>query len=218
MDAKRFEHELRQAFDDFPRSELPREPFYAELLEAVGGLAQPNNLALLAAATSCLGEGESYVEIGSFKGASMIAAAYDKAADVVGIDDFSMGEGSRERLEENLRRFGCEGATILEGDAFALLRGGSLEGRRVGVYYYDGAHGYEDQLEGLRLVQPFLAERALLIVDDTDWEQVERAVDDYLAGQAQARELLRLDGKDKGQSWWWEGMRVLAWSGRELAF
>ena len=194
--------------------EVPQEadPFYPEMLDEVGGLAKPNNLALVAAAASRLEPGESYVEIGSFKGASLIAASRAWDGDVVAIDDFSMGEGSRERLEQNLARFGGH-AEILEGDAFELLRGGALEGRRVGVYYYDAAHDYESQLEGLRLIEPYLAERALLIVDDSDWERVDRALTDYLAKQPRARRLLAIDGKDRGQPWWWEGMQVLVWDG-----
>jgi predicted O-methyltransferase YrrM len=196
--------------DDF---QVPQdaEPFYAEVLDAVGGLAQPNNLALVAAAASCLDPGESYVEVGSFKGASLIAASRAWDGDVVAIDDFSMREGSREQLERNLARFGGH-AEILEGDAFELLRGGVLEGRRVGVYYYDAAHDYESQLEALRLIEPYLAERALLIVDDSDWERVDRAIADYLAEQPRARELHRLGGKDRGHPEWWEGVSIIAWS------
>jgi protein O-GlcNAc transferase len=196
--------------DDFV---VPQEadPFYAEVLEAVGGLAKPLNLALAAAAASCLEPGESYVEVGSFKGASLIAASRAWAGDVVAIDDFSMGEGNRAVLESNLERFGGH-ATILEGDAFELLRRGALEGRRVGIYYYDAAHDYESQLEGLRLIEPYLAERALLVVDDSDWERVERAIGDYLAEQPRARELARRAGKDRGHPEWWEGATVLAWS------
>src|SRR2546428_12223492 len=99
-----------------------------------------------------------------------------------------MGEGSREQLERNLQRFGGH-ATILERDAFELLRNGALEGRRVGVYYYDATHDYESQLEGLRLVAPYLADPAPLIVDDPDWERVERALAHYPAQTPRARGL-----------------------------
>ena len=34
-------------------------------------------------------------------------------------------------------------------------------------------------------------------------------VDDYLADQPRATELLGIDGKDRGHPEWWEGMRVL---------
>jgi hypothetical protein len=206
-----FVEALRAAFDDFPNDETPRNPLYKRIIEDVGGLARPNNLALIAAATSALDAGESYVEAGSFKGASLIAASHGKQGDFVGIDDFSMGDGTRDLLAANLAAFGCTHARIVEGDAFEVLRGDALAGRRVGVYYYDAAHGRRQQLDGLRLIEPYLAGQALLIVDDTDWERVAVAVDDYVAEQPAARELLRVDGKDRGAPHWWEGMRVLEW-------
>jgi predicted O-methyltransferase YrrM len=179
----------------------------------VGGLARENNLALLNLAASLLGRGESYVEVGSFKGLSMIAAMLGNSGDFVGVDNFSMEGGGRALLEKNLRGYGLTGHTILAGDALVLLRGGALAGRRVGVYYYDAAHDYRSQLDALRLVEPHLVEGALLIVDDTDWMQVRRALRDYLRSQPQARLLLEIAGKDRGQPWWWEGVQVLRWEG-----
>jgi protein O-GlcNAc transferase len=209
VDAARFARELPQLFADFPRSEHPRDRRFAPLLERIGGLARENNLALINLAASLLDPGESYVEVGSFKGLSLAAALDGNTGDFVGIDSFAMGEGSRERLDANL---GGAGYTILEGDAFELLP--RLD-RRVGVYYYDAAHDYESQLRGLQLVEPHLVPGALMIVDDTDWDRVDRAMDDYLAQQPRARRLVTIDGKDRGQPWWWEGMQVLAWDGVE---
>jgi predicted O-methyltransferase YrrM len=202
---------LPQLFDEYPRSEHPRDRRFAPILADVGGLARENNLALLNLAASLLGAGESYVEVGSFKGLSLIAAMLGNTGDFVGIDNFSLDEGNRALLEANLRRYGLAGHTILEGDAFALLRGGALGVRRVGVYYYDAAHDYRSQVRGLRLIEPYLADGALMIVDDTDWEQVARAMRDYLAGQPHAAHLVTLDGKDRGQPWWWEGVQILRW-------
>jgi predicted O-methyltransferase YrrM len=211
VDADRFLCELPRLFTRFPRSEHPRDQRFAPILEAVGGLARENNLALLNLAASCLGPGESYVEVGSFKGLSLIAAMLGNTGDFVGIDNFSLGGGSRRLLEANLRRHGLSGHTVFEGDAFTLLRRGVLGDRRVGVYYYDAAHDYRSQLRGLRLIEPYLVDDALLIVDDTDWEQVARAMRDYLAGQPRAELAVKLDGKDLGQPWWWEGVHVLRW-------
>ncbi len=52
-----------------------------------------------------------------------------------------------------------------------------------------------------------------MIVDDTDWTDVARAMDDYLAAQPRARRILTVDGKDRGAPQWWEGMQVLVWDG-----
>jgi hypothetical protein len=41
--------------------------------------------------------------------------------DFVGIDDLSLGDGSRALLEGNLRRHGLAGHAVLEGDAFVEL-------------------------------------------------------------------------------------------------
>ena len=142
MDPERFVRDLPRLFDDYPRSEHPRDRRYAPILAEVGGLACENNLALLNLAASRLNEGESYVEVGSYKGLSLIAAILGNTGDFVGIDNFSMGDGSRDLLTANLRRYGLSGHTILEGDALELLRAGPPGGRRVGVYYYDAAHDY----------------------------------------------------------------------------
>ncbi len=214
MDPDRFLRALPGLFDDHPRSPHPRDRRFAPILDEVGGLACENNLALLNLAASLLAPGESYVEVGSLKGQSLIAAMLGNAGrDFVGVDDFSMEGGSRALLEANLRRHGLSGHTILEGDAFGLLKGGALGGRRVGVYYYDAAHDYRSQLDALRLVEPYLVEGALLIVDDTDWREVRRALRDYRRGQPRARLLVELAGKDRGQPWWWEGVQVLRWDG-----
>jgi len=209
-----FARELPLLFEDFPRSRHPCDRRFRAVLEAVPGLAAENNLALLNLAVSLLEPGESYVEVGIWKGRSLIAAALGNDADLVGIDDFSFRDGRREELTGNLARFGIEGVTVLVGDAFRLLPEGALAGRRVGVYYYDAAHGYRAQLEGLRLIEPYLAERALLVVDDSDWKEVREATRDYLAGQPSARLLLEIEGSSHGQPQWWEGVQLIAWEPR----
>ena len=221
MDVERFATELPELFDDFPRSEHPRERRFDDVIEGVPNLAEENVLALLNLAASLLGPGESYVEVGTYYGASLIGAMRDNEGDFVAIDSFSFGAtevsgrklpaASREGLEENLRRFGLEGATILEGDAFEVIEGGLLGERRLGVYYYDGPHDYDSQVRGLRAVEPWLADEALLVVDDFDWEEVDRATRDYLDSQPKARLLFEIGGANKGQPQWWEGVAVLAW-------
>ncbi|MGI8605708.1 MAG: class I SAM-dependent methyltransferase [Gaiellaceae bacterium] len=209
MDAKRFERELPGLFERFPESPSPRDRRFEEVLAAVPGLARENNLALLNLAARLLGPGESYVEVGSYRGTSLVAAMLGNDGEFVAIDDFSFAEATQAGLEASLDRFGLEDATIVAGDAFDLLERGALEGRSVGAYYYDAAHDYDSQLRGLRLVEPHLAREALLVVDDSDWDEVRRATADYLAGQPHARLLFDIPGSEG----WWEGMQVLSWYG-----
>jgi protein O-GlcNAc transferase len=187
---------------------------FRDVLEAIPGLAAENNLALVNLAVSCLDPGESYVEVGTLRGTSLVAAMRgNEDRDVVAIDSWQMSGGGREVVEANLARFGLRRPTLIEGDAFDVLRGDALRGKRVGVYYWDAAHGYEEQLDGLRLVEPYLADRAALIVDDTDWERVRQATADYVAEQPRATLAFEARGDEHGHPEWWKGVQVLAWDG-----
>ena len=95
MDPDAFVESLPSRWEDFPASELPLDARFAKILDEVPGLTKPNNLALLNHAASYLAQGESYVEVGSFRGTSLIAAMLDNKGDFVAIDNFSMSGGSR---------------------------------------------------------------------------------------------------------------------------
>jgi predicted O-methyltransferase YrrM len=214
MDSERFLRELPALFEDFPRSEHPLDRRFAPAADEVENLAKENNLALLNHAASCLEGDEAYVEVGVYHGASLIAAMLgNEDRRFIGIDGFTFRDASLEKVEANLAHFGLRRPELVVGDVFELVPGGALDGTPVGVWYYDAAHSYEAQLEGLRIAEPHLVPGALMIVDDTDWEQVDRAMDDYLASQPRARRILKLDGKDRGAPQWWEGMQVLVWDG-----
>ncbi len=212
MNSDRFLRELPGLFEDFPRSEHPLDRRFAPVAEEVENLAAENVLALLNLAAACLGPDEAYVEVGVFHGASLIAAMLgNEDKRFVGIDSFAFRDASLEKVERNLEHFGLPRPGLLVGDAFELVPNGALGDTRIGLWYYDAAHDYESQLEGLRIAEPWLVPGALVIVDDTDWEQVGRAMGDYLAEQPRARRILAIEGKDRGFPQWWEGMQVLEW-------
>ena len=214
MNAQRFLDELPRLFEDFPHSEQPLDRRFQPVADDVENLARENNLALLNLAAACLEGDEAYVEIGVFHGASLIAAMLgNEDKRFVGVDSFAFRDATLAGVTANLARDGLEPPEILVGDAFALVPGGALADVRVGVWYYDAAHSYEAQLEGLRIAEPLLVRGALVIVDDTDWDDVARAMDDYVAEQPRARRALTIDGKSRGAPQWWEGMQVLVWDG-----
>ncbi len=225
MDTKRFVRDLPGLFERFPDSKYPRDRRFQDIVDGVPALAEENNLALLNLAASLLGEGECYLEVGTYLGASLIGAARDNANnEFVAMDRFGFGplelpdlgrpllpRSTRALLDEYLARFNTERATIFEGDAFALVEQGELGGRSVGVYYYDADHSYDGELAGLRLVEPWLADHAVLIADNSGDETVARALADYVKGQPRARVLLDIPGKDRGYPQWWGGVQVIEW-------
>ncbi len=212
MDSSRFLEELPKLFDDYPRSDHPRDRRFASVAADVENLARENNLALLNLAASCLDDGEAYVEIGVYHGASLIASMLgNEGKRFVGIDSFGFRDASLEKVEANLARYGLEVPEIVVGDAFEVVPAGALGATRVGIWYYDAAHSFEAQVEGLRIAEPLLVAGALVIVDDTDWDDVARAMDAYLAEQPRARRILTIEGSTRGAPQWWEGMQILVW-------
>jgi predicted O-methyltransferase YrrM len=213
VDADRFVEELPRLFHDYPRSEHPRDRRFQQVAEGVENLARENNLALLNFAATLLGPDEAYVEVGVYHGASLISAMLgNEDKRFVGIDSFAFRDASLEGVEANLERFGLPRPELVVGDAFGLVPRGALDGVPIGVWYYDAEHDYDSQVEGLRIAEPHLVPGALMIVDDTDWTDVERAMDDYLEQQPNATRILTLEGKSRGAPQWWEGMQVLRWA------
>ena len=151
MNIDAFTREVPDLFDDFPRSTRPRTARrFDDIIAEMPALADENNLAVLNLAASHLEPGECYVEIGSYLGASVIGAARgNEGHEFVAVDRFGFGpldlshwgrgevpRSTRADMEMNLDHFGAE-VTVLEGDAFEVIKGGALGDRRVGVYYYD---------------------------------------------------------------------------------
>jgi predicted O-methyltransferase YrrM len=215
MDTSRFLADLPGLFEDFPRSRRPREGGFEEILASVANLSTENVLALLNLAAGLVPPGESYVEVGSYAGASLIGAMRgNEGGDFVAIDQFG-GRGwlgaTRRDFDANLARLGAGAVTVLEGDAFEVLESDRLGGRQVGVLFWDADHSRAGQLRGLRAIERQLAPEALVICDNADWSGVTDAVDDWLGEQPAARLALVLEGRDGGQPWWHDGLRIVVW-------
>ena len=106
MDSERFLREFPRLFDDFPRSEHPRDRRFARIADEIENLAKENNFALLNLAASCLDEREAYVEVGVFHGASLIAAMLgNEDRRFVGIDSFEFRDATLDGVERNLEAF-----------------------------------------------------------------------------------------------------------------
>jgi predicted O-methyltransferase YrrM len=223
MDGHAFIAALPGLFDDFPNSDRPRGRHFDDIIATVPNLSTENNLALLNLAASLLPPAESYVEVGSFLGASLIGAMRgNEGKDFVAIDRFestaqpfgnSGSRVSRNAFEANLERFGATEVTVLQGDAFEVLESPQLERLKVGVFFCDADHTREGQLRGLRDIEPRLAPGAVLIIDNADNSDVSAGINEWLLEQPRASLALALAGRTHGQPWWHDGIQILLWEG-----
>jgi protein O-GlcNAc transferase len=211
VDVEGFLRALPAGFVDFPRSEVPRDRSLRPVLDTVDGLSEENNLALIALAARHLEPGEGYVEAGTYRGRSLIAAALAGDAECIGIDNFSFDDSDPGALHANLERFGvADRARVLDGDTVSVLERTELP--PVGVFFYDADHSTEATRAAFEAVIPHLADRALIVADNADWDAVRAAIDGFVDAHPEATIALRIAGRDGAQPWWWDGVDLIGWS------
>ena len=216
MRLEAFRTELPRAFDGDLAAPHPRDRRFRALLADVPGMATESKLALLSLAAAHLEPGEAYLEVGSFKGLSLIGAMLgNQHAPFYAIEnflEFNLDSGAtRDELLGNLDRWvDRERLRLLEGDCFRLLRRERLLEAPVGVYFYDGAHGRLPHYLALGVAEPWLADRALVVVDDASWPMVARATERYLAAHPGYELLFDLAAEREEDPRWWNGLRVYA--------
>ncbi len=181
----------------------------------VQGMTSVKNQHLMRLAFSCLPENECYLEIGTLQGKLLISVLVNNPArKAYACDNFCEFTDSREAsarvLRNNLRMFGVEDrVTFYDADFRAIMDRDHVP-EPVGLYLYDAMHTAEMQHDGIRLVEPLLANEALVVVDDWNW-------DDAVKGTQQAIEesrhewtvLYELRNEGNGNlTQWWNGMGV----------
>lgn len=213
MNLEAFQAGLAGLFGGDLRADHPVDRRFQKVLADVPGMATEHKLALLNLAAAHLEPGEAYLEVGSFKGLSLIGAMLGNADRrfyaIENFLEFNPDRRARAELEANLARWVEPGrARLLEGDCFDLLRRGAGLKEPVGVYFYDGAHGRLPHYLALGVAEPWLADRALVVIDDASWPIVARATDRYVAAHPGYRLLFDLAAEHEEDPRWWNGVRV----------
>lgn len=127
-----------------------------------------------------------YLELGVFQGltlTSVSAAAPDMTC--FGIDNFSQFDPDRrnrllveQRLEDNTSGNGVLINDDFETALLSLRR--YINEREVVLYFVDGPHDYRSQYISLDFVRQYLSSDAVIVVDDSNYEHVRRANNDWL--------------------------------------
>ncbi|MFL6127596.1 MAG: class I SAM-dependent methyltransferase [Mycobacteriales bacterium] len=186
MDTAAFAAGLDGLFDGPVADGVPRDPRFAELASRVSGFSTPAELAVLNLAARMLPAGEAYLEVGTFKGRSLAGALLD-APDraYVAVENFQefgmLAARSRAELDRAMAAHGGgHRLTLHDGDCFAVLADPAAVPEPVGVYFYDGAHTGLAHYLALGVVEPLLADEAVVLVDDASWPMVAQSTRRYL--------------------------------------
>jgi hypothetical protein len=203
----------RGTFVDVENTTLPWDDAVTKaLLHDLFAVPRMSTLAIAAIINRGVGamEGEAaFVNVGVWHGFTLLAGmAGNPARRCVGIDNFSQFLGPRAEFYARFRRWRTPQHAFYEmdyRDYFAHVHEGP-----IGFYLYDGDHGYDDQLQGLQLAEPFFAERCLVLVDDTNCAEPRQATLDFMArSRSTWRVLLDRTTAGNGHPTLWNGVMLL---------
>ena len=150
-----------------------------------------------------------YLNLGVGAGFSLFAGmAGHRRKQCIGVDTFTSKPSSKERF---LRRFDRWKSPRHEFHELEFRRYLSDVHRGpIGFCVCDGLRVYQDQYDALRLVEPHLTEGGVVLLDDTNWVDVNRAVADFMAHSPfEYRILLDVHTARSGHPTFWNGVMVL---------
>ncbi|MBD2541300.1 tetratricopeptide repeat protein [Coleofasciculus sp. FACHB-SPT36] len=225
MDYQKFVEQLPSLYENWGReSVVPKSKRFQQALDQVQGMTTANVMQLLNFAVECMEPDEIYCEIGCYQGSTLIGALLDHPERMAyAVDNFSEFDQSGENLDKlinNLSSFDIQDRVYFcnqDFEEFLLELREINPDDKIGVYLYDGAHDYRSQLLGLLLIKPFLAEKALIIIDDSNWEAVRQANWDFMAANPECELLLELLTPGDGYHTFWNGIQVLSWDANKKA-
>src|SRR5271156_891854 len=188
----------------------PADRSLSHILAEIPGMATENKLRLLNCAVASLDPAEVYVEVGCYKGASLVGAATSNPhARIFACDNFSQFDGAADALRRTLDAHTAPGqVAFFDRDFRAFLAAAPWDPAPIGAYFYDGGHSFADQYDGIALAIPHLADDALIIIDDTNKRAARSA--NHLVARALPGFKLVLDLRTarNHSPTWWNGIQV----------
>jgi len=199
-------------FFDLYQAELNNDHHvFAGIIKDVVSMTSPKIASLLNLACSLMDKNEIYLEVGCYRGGTLISALHGNNCEAVAIDNYSQftENASSLTLERHLLKYNLtERVHFHEMDFVDYFEDAIIP--PVGVYFYDGAHEFEPEYTGLVLGEPFLASHSLIFVDDINMGGVQSAVQAFKDRYYKSiRRTLTFTSPANGDSEWWNGLEIL---------
>lgn len=188
---------------------------FKKVIKEVGGMTTSLIGRMLNQAVSWMPENEIYLELGVWRGASAICALLGNDHKAVLVDNFSkFGKDSgADVVRGNLGLYNMEGrVTFYEHDFRDFLASNILAHKSVGVYYYDADHSAQGTWDGIREALPYLADQALVFIDDINRLSVREGMFSILNHMARNFQLVYYRQTRSSHAYWWEGFAMLEYS------
>ena len=135
---------------------------------------------------------ENYINIGVWKGFSLIAGMINTNCSVYGVDNFSEFNGPRNELIKNFDLLKNDKKHFFyDCDYKDFFKSYEKFKKSINFYYYDGEHSYKNHFENLILAKEFFRSGTIILVDDINFNQVEAGTKDFLSKYKNEYEILK---------------------------
>jgi hypothetical protein len=122
---------------------------------------------------------QAFVNVGVWHGFTYLSGIFDNEEKrCVAIDNFSEFGGPRKEFLKRFQRYSSDQHIFFEMDYQRYFT--EVHRGLIGFYIYDGGHTYEEQLNGLQIAEPYFADGCIILVDDTNYDEVKRATHDFV--------------------------------------
>ncbi len=201
------------------------EYYLFDPLRDIDGMISVKKQRLLNLAYAHVAPNEAYLEVGTWLGKSLLAAMqHNIPRPTFACDDFSEYDYTRGRqvdletvFRRNLKRHGMDSSATFYNAPFREILNKERIPIPVGAYFYDAAHDKESQHRAIQLVEPCLADEALVIIDDwrfaPDSQSYAKIGTESAIAESrhQWRLLYELPARFNGdRAMWWNGVAVFA--------
>ena len=162
-------------------------------------------------------EGSSYLEFGTYKGATFCAAIYNNDIKSTAVDnwkDFELLPASfpmwhrsvepksnpYEIFLKNIRKCGINSIEIINQNYLSLAKD-SIK-TKSNIIFYDGEHQFKDQYAIMSKLKDFSSDTFVLVIDDWNWEKrgILKGIQDFNYKQLYKKEIFT-KGEDSKNFW-----------------
>ncbi len=169
------------------KAALDANTFAAEHLQPIcddiDGMCNIETLAMINfALTHCMDEQEKYLEVGTWKGRTVVAALQQNDKNAIVIDPLTYDDSSVV-FYENVKKYGLSDRVTMHQNFWENCKLDESFAN-IGVYFYDGDHGDNASYCGLQGFLPHLSDQAILIVDDLKMAPVKADMDRWIKDYA----------------------------------
>ena len=127
-----------------------------------------------------LSKNQVYLNIGCWKGFSLVAGMINTQCKVIGVDNFSQFTGPKNDFIKNFENSKKSNHFFFEQDYEKYFESLDHTKDKFDFYFYDGEHSYDNQFKNLEIADNFLNVGSLVLIDDINFDEVYEGTLDFM--------------------------------------